>query len=98
MKRNMVLKQREVGKLLQRENIDFIYIKRGVYIVLWSQSGDKEYLIDVCGLTKRELLKRIKLIREHGVDALNVSGVKCGVKCINRLQREKQYAIMDNKR
>ena len=98
MKRNMVLKQREVGKLLQRENIDFTYIKRGVYIVLQSQSGDKEYLIDVCGLTKRELLKRIKLIREHGIDALNVSGVKCGVKCRNRLQREKQYAIMDNKR
>ena len=98
MKRNVILKQREVGKLLQQENIDFTYIKRGVYIVLQSQSGDKEYLIDVCGLTKRELLKRIKLIREHGVDALNVSGVKCGVKCRNCLQREKQYAIMDNKR
>ena len=75
MKRNAILKQRELGKLLQQENMDFIYIKRGVY-----------------------LLKRIKLIREHGVDALNVSGVKCGVKCRNRLQREKQYAIMDNKR
>lgn len=98
MKRNVILKQREVGKLLQQENIDFTYIKRGVYIVLQSQSGDKEYLIDVCGLTKRELLKRIKLIREYGIDALNVSGVKCGVKCRNRLQREKQYAIMDNKR
>ena len=98
MKRNVILKQREVGKLLQQENIDFTYIKRGVYIVLQSQSGDKEYLIDVCGLTKRELLKRIKLIREYGIDALNVSGVKCGVKCRNRLQRENQYAIMDNKR
>lgn len=83
MKRNAILKQRELGKLLQQENIDFTYIKRGVYIVLQSQSGDKEYLIDVCGLTKRELLKRIKLIREHGIDALNVSGVKCGVKCRN---------------
>lgn len=81
MKKNVVLKQREVAKLLQQEKIDYTYIKRGVYVII--RSGEKEYLIDACGLTKRELLKRIKLIKEHGIDALNVSGVKCGIKCRN---------------
>jgi hypothetical protein len=81
MKKNVVLKQREVAKLLQQEKIDYTYIKRGVYVII--RSDEKEYLIDACGLTKRELLKRIRLIKEHGIDALNVSGVKCGVKCRN---------------